>query len=170
MPYANPEVARARRRQYREANRERIRIGKKDWAQRNRARLNAQARARYAADPSKARENGRAWAAANKEKRAASNRRWYCPKRRRAKHLKQRFGVTLEQWDALFEVQGRKCATCPRTEAKWHTDHCHKTGRLRGILCHKCNLLLGYAEDNCDVLRSAINYLEIKPLDGELLQ
>jgi hypothetical protein len=62
-----------------------------------------------------------------------------------------RYGITREQWEALFERQGRKCAICPSTSPRakrgWHTDHDHGTGAVRGILCGPCNRLVGAYED-----------------------
>ncbi len=75
---------------------------------------------------------------------------------------KQRYGITQEQWDAMFESQGRCCKICKGTEhcgMGWNTDHDHKTGEIRGILCRPCNAMLGYARDNVTVLAEAIKYL-----------
>jgi hypothetical protein len=53
------------------------------------------------------------------------------------------------EWEAMFEEQGRACAICRATEPRgqgWHTDHSHVSGAVRGILCHDCNVALGYYE------------------------
>src|SRR5437763_1948078 len=52
------------------------------------------------------------------------------------------YGITPEQWEEIFETQGSACGVCGATEprgGRWHTDHCHDTGKVRGILCFKCN-------------------------------
>ena len=89
---------------------------------------------------------------------ARNNRRRHLGIRR-----KYRFGITVEHWEGLFETQGRKCAICmadnPGGKSWWHTDHCHKTNKVRGILCAHCNRLLGGARDNIKILESAMNYL-----------
>jgi hypothetical protein len=76
---------------------------------------------------------------------------------------KYKYGITKEQWDALFAKQGNKCGICgettPGSKRDWCTDHDHKTGRVRGILCHRCNLILGKAEDNAVLLLTASKYL-----------
>jgi len=75
------------------------------------------------------------------------NRKWAREYDRRGNLRK--YGITLEQWEALFDRQGRTCAICRRTEANghgWHTDHCHATGKVRGILCHDCNFAIGAFE------------------------
>lgn len=70
--------------------------------------------------------------------------------RRRAKYLWDAFRITPQEWDRVFEHQGRVCAICKRglrPGAHWHTDHHHKTGKVRGILCSQCNRALGKIED-----------------------
>lgn len=72
------------------------------------------------------------------------------------------YGITPSEWQALFDSQGRVCAICGGDEPQgneWHTDHCHTTNQVRGILCRPCNLMLGYARDNKDTLLKAIQYL-----------
>ncbi len=88
---------------------------------------------------------------------------------RKAK-LKQKFGITLEQYNKMFEVQGGRCAICKKPEIKRNNkgtdirmlavDHDHKTNNVRGLLCDKCNLLLGHANDNTTILLNAAIYLE----------
>lgn len=63
----------------------------------------------------------------------------------------------------LWKNQSERCALCFTQERRtrdWHVDHCHTTGKVRGILCHHCNLMLGNAKDNTFVLSNAIKYLE----------
>jgi len=75
-----------------------------------------------------------------------------------------KYGITLEERDAIFLAQGSKCAICQVSEnphtRQWHTDHCHATNTVRGVLCHNCNLMLGQAKDDPERLRAAIAYLE----------
>lgn len=62
------------------------------------------------------------------------------------------YGITsIQKHQMLMELQDGKCATCGsdkpqgaggRGHGQWHTDHCHKTGQVRGILCARCNLVL----------------------------
>lgn len=77
--------------------------------------------------------------------------------------LKRRYGITSEEWNALFLAQDCKCAVCkkPNIDIKrFHTDHDHQTGKVRGILCYHCNTLLGYAKDKIEILKEAVKYLE----------
>jgi hypothetical protein len=84
----------------------------------------------------------------------------YFDKRR---DLKKHFGITLENYNLLFENQGQKCAICHSTKSSgkgWHVDHDHKTGAIRGILCHFCNLALGHFKDDQATMKEAIKYLK----------
>jgi hypothetical protein len=69
---------------------------------------------------------------------------------RTVENLSGRYSLTKKQWDDLFMSQGNKCGICKTTEAGhphgWNTDHDHETNKVRGILCHECNLALGYYE------------------------
>jgi predicted nucleic acid-binding Zn ribbon protein len=88
------------------------------------------------------------------------------PKARQAQTDNNRhylYGITAEEFEARLVSQDGKCAIC-RTDT-WtgkgpHVDHSHETGVVRGILCHKCNLGLGKFNDDPDLLRAAISYLE----------
>lgn len=93
------------------------------------------------------------WAEENKERAKINKRR---------RDLQARYGMTLEQWETMLEEQDCRCAIChTKSPGKhWHTDHCHTTGEVRGILCYKCNALLGMANDNVTTLYNAIKYLE----------
>lgn len=73
------------------------------------------------------------------------------------------YGLTPEQFMALYEKQNGKCAICseaPSTKRGLHVDHCHTTGEVRGLLCHGCNVGIGALKDDAGLLRAAIAYLE----------
>ncbi|GAA2809565.1 endonuclease VII domain-containing protein [Streptomyces showdoensis] len=77
----------------------------------------------------------------------------------RAGHLKRQYGLTEAERDEMINSQGGLCAICLAAPAA-HVDHCHKTGRVRGVLCFNCNSAIGKLGDDPDVLRRAIAYLE----------
>jgi len=83
--------------------------------------------------------------------------------RRRIRRLELKYGLTPEQYAALFDTQGRCCSICksptPGRKSEWHVDHCHASGKVRGILCACCNVMLGQAKDNEYTLFEAIAYL-----------
>lgn len=78
--------------------------------------------------------------------------------------LRRLYGITLEQYREMAKAQQHRCGICgepPGTANRLHVDHDHETGRIRSLLCHHCNLMLGNARDSVDRLRQAIAYLEL---------
>lgn len=122
--------------------------------ERRRLRGNAYKRLWYAKNKEKARAQRKAWAVRNPEKRKVVLRNT---------NLKSNFGITQEDWDRLFSEQDKRCQICkcnvPRG-GRWATDHCHTTGKIRGILCMRCNTAIGGMMDNPEFLREAANYVE----------
>lgn len=76
---------------------------------------------------------------------------------------KHKYGLNKEEYYSLFKSQQNKCAICGASfdETKAFVDHSHLSGKVRGLLCTKCNILLGMANDNIEILKSAIRYLSI---------
>jgi len=82
-------------------------------------------------------------------------------------HLRYRYNITLKEYDRMFKEQKGVCAVCGRVEThKTHhgkvglsVDHNHKTGKIRGLLCTKCNTALGIMEENKELMLKLINYL-----------
>lgn len=124
---------------YRDENKETLRSKQRE----NQPRRNEQQKERYHANP-------------EKRRRAIDASL--------ASRLKKKYGLTQEQKDELFIRHGSKCPICksaePQTTKRFCVDHCHKTTKIRGILCHHCNVLLGYAKDNIEILAAAIEYLK----------
>lgn len=81
----------------------------------------------------------------------------------RAKYLLDNFKLTLEKWTTIFDFQGSRCAICGNQLIKANTDHDHKTGEVRGLLCARCNRALGRFGDSLILLRAAVAYLESPP-------
>ncbi|WP_399883076.1 endonuclease VII domain-containing protein [Streptomyces sp. BBFR51] len=77
----------------------------------------------------------------------------------RAGHLKRQYGITEAERDALIASQGGVCCICLAAPAA-HVDHCHETGRVRGVLCFSCNAALGQFKDRPDAIRRAAAYVE----------
>lgn len=95
--------------------------------------------------------------AAGKKYRNSAESRWKA-------HLKTRFGLTPEEYEAMLVAQFGLCAICglPPQEGKRLTiDHCHKSNLIRSLLCNNCNTMLGMAQDNPAILRAGIKYLRL---------
>jgi hypothetical protein len=88
-------------------------------------------------------------------------------RKNREAHLRDRHGISEEEYLEILKFQNGKCAICGKTEGRgvWSTknlfiDHCHKTRRIRGLLCDSCNRGIGLLQENPDLLRAAADYLE----------
>lgn len=87
----------------------------------------------------------------------------------RQSYLKATFGLSLDDFDAMVKSQNGRCAICGEAETatchgrvkKICIDHNHKTGRVRGLLCQRCNQMIGRGGDNVQLLKKAIVYLQI---------
>lgn len=80
----------------------------------------------------------------------------------RATQIRIKFGITIEEHDKKLAEQNGVCAICKRSiEMALCVDHDHVTGKVRGLLCHQCNFVIGNAEDNVNTLESAIKYLQL---------
>jgi hypothetical protein len=77
-----------------------------------------------------------------------------------------RYGLTSEDYERMLKDQGFRCKICPaahdlsKKHCRLYVDHCHTTGKVRGLLCQKCNSLIGFAREDAEVLSGAIAYLK----------
>lgn len=135
MPYKNPADDRAMRKRLRQANPERYNEIRRNWRNRNKEKARASARARY------------------------QHRKDF----HRERQLKANFGLTNSEYEAMFSSQNGLCAICGgagSTLRKLSVDHSHDTGRIRGLLCNPCNLMLGLFERIPDAGLRVAGYLE----------
>lgn len=107
----------------------------------------------------------------HKNKRRESNKAWNerNKNRRRDKELKRLFGVGQDWFNDRLSDQHGVCAICGNPETAKRSgkivclavDHCHASGKNRGLLCMSCNTGLGYFKDSCETLLSAVSYLRL---------
>lgn len=158
------EEYRARRaeraRRYYQQNRERLLARQKE-----RDASRREERAEYARayrermkreDPEELRARRRAKYAARREE-ALERQRWI--------NRRGRTGITKQQFERLWAAQGGRCPACSDEltdggAAGAHVDHCHKSGKIRGILCAPCNKALGAAREDVERLRGLAAFLE----------
>ncbi|KKN26029.1 hypothetical protein LCGC14_0878740 [marine sediment metagenome] len=150
---ANAQYSKAYQARWNAANRDKRRIYEKRW--------------RATKTPSELRkiwrENYRRWAKGHPEVRDQASRR----------RVLWAHGLTLESYERLLRKQRHRCAICRarHIEApmrRLHVDHNHKTGQVRGLLCNKCNHLLGNSQESVEVLRKAAQYLQQHLLSAEV--
>lgn len=136
MRHCSPEQSKA----YYAANRERIRAYQKSWYEKNKAKVS---------------EKAREYRKAHKEQ--------ICIKSRKS-HLKLKYCLSPQGYEQLLIQQESKCGICgiSHYEVRYGlcVDHNHYNGKVRGLLCRNCNLLLGACKDKSSILWKAIKYLE----------
>jgi hypothetical protein len=105
------------------------------------------------------------WVRNNRTRAREINARWKKNNPERCLDLHRRclYGISLEEIQKLREKQGGKCAICLvdfKDFSSACVDHCHTTGKVRGLLCNRCNHGLGHFRDNLSTLQRAIEYLK----------
>lgn len=112
----------------------------------------------YVVNKERIKEQQKRWRQTNKEKLAAYKR-------------KKSYGLSQEDYDLVLKEQNYRCKICsvstqaleekyPRTyHKKLVVDHCHSSGNVRALLCHHCNLFVGYLESKEHVLSEAVKYI-----------
>ncbi|MAO21337.1 MAG: hypothetical protein CMJ25_11365 [Phycisphaerae bacterium] len=82
--------------------------------------------------------------------------------RRRSNKRVTAYGVTPVQFNKMLEQQGGACAICGTSiDQKAHVDHCHTSGKVRGLLCNNCNTAIGKLKDNPEIIQSALDYVKV---------
>ena len=85
------------------------------------------------------------------------------PLKLKDKNLRRNYGISLADYINMLEAQNGRCKICrtdvPGGIGAFHVDHCHTSNKVRGLLCHQCNVGIGNFKDNISTLASAILYL-----------
>lgn len=105
----------------------------------------------------------KAWPSNNKEYKSKTMRVYY-KEESRQRHLIRKYGLTVDRYNQMFIKQEGKCVVCKRHQSEFKTslavDHCHKTNKIRGLLCQPCNVSIGLFRDDPEILLNAAAYLE----------
>src|SRR3972149_8118813 len=111
-------------------------------------------------------QNSHDWNKSNPKKHIIATKKWKGKNGRKTinARLVRTYGITIDKYDHMFSEQNGLCAICgtdnPKGRGKFHVDHAHSTGKIRGLLCNNCNTLLGFCCDHKSTLQSAIDYLD----------
>jgi len=120
-------------------------------------------------DPEKRKALHRKWIARNQGRINRRQTRYYAEHKLRffAYRLKSAYGLSVERYSAMIGKQLNACAVCgrqmtmiKRQSDSCYIDHCHSTGKVRGLVCLRCNLLIGQAGEDTELLAKAIDYLK----------
>lgn len=158
-------------RDYYYKNRSTILAKKREYHRKNQETRNAKERVYRAENPEKIRSFNQSYYKKNSEGLKAKQLLRAAGYRTAGKYshlqkkwsLKKRYGLSIEQYTKLLVAQNNLCAIClvkPK-KSSLAVDHDHKTGKVRGLLCIKCNMALGALDDNTELLFSAARYLGI---------
>jgi hypothetical protein len=136
----------------------------RQWYSLNREKVLAADAARYKANPAPKRSRNRKWAQNNREKvngyARDYNRR--NPQKVFDVWLRCKYGITSEDWEWMLIAQAGRCLVCgdPMTGRNEPcVDHCHKTKKVRGLLCAKCNQAIGLLRDSLETAKRLVLYL-----------
>lgn len=140
-------------------NREKALAATRSWAARNPEKVKEHEAAR---DKEAQRERARVYMREQREKK---------PRHVLSLKMKNVYGITLEEFEILEKSQEGVCAICKKTETwvrdgkvfRLSVDHCHDTGKIRGLLCKACNTGIGYFLHDPELLQAAIRYLKHPP-------
>jgi hypothetical protein len=134
----------------------------KRWREANKEKVRAQKRASRLRNIEAARARDRAYYLANKDKRDAQSKAYHAAGDNRLRSRLKKYGLTPDTYRALLKSQKDKCAICkakePGGNRRWHVDHCHDTGKVRGLLCSQCNVGIGMLKHSPKILKAAISY------------
>jgi len=104
----------------------------------------------------------------SEERRVYERKRWatMTPEWKMNKWLKHKYGLSFDDFHIMYEQQEKKCALCSieihmnsKDKQRACVDHCHETGRVRGILCQNCNRALGMLKDNKETIKKMLEYI-----------
>lgn len=107
------------------------------------------------------------WRKENKELYNNGAKKWRKnnPEKEYGHEIKRRYGLSLEDYNKMLVKQEMKCALCDtqhdptKKRGRLYVDHCHKTGQIRALLCSAHNCMLGYANDDVEILQRAVDYV-----------
>jgi hypothetical protein len=123
----------------------------KQWREDNPEKREAQKKRHYLKNKDRIDQKAKDWYSNNKE-------RYY------GNAILRKYGITLDEYNALRQEQDYKCAICGDHEnevgKKMFVDHNHDTGKIRKLLCTKCNVGIGMLKDSAEVLLKAAQYLQ----------
>lgn len=99
----------------------------------------------------------------NKAVVSERKKKYYNALKQKDARLRKKYGMSIKDMEAMLAAQGGVCAVCkspkPNTKDLWVIDHNHTTGRVRGVLCGRCNSMIGYSTEKLHILYGAIDYL-----------
>lgn len=180
----NKEQKKEYDRKYLKKNREKILKYQREFYKKNKETINERSRRYYRDHKEELLEKGRKYHLENKDERHKAHRKYrekykdrinkasreWCEKNKfelRKKAIERKYGLKVAEYEKLVLEQKNLCAICEKRERVSHkgqikelaVDHDHETGKVRGLLCHSCNLAIGVLLDKPELFKKAAEYL-----------
>ena len=168
MPYKDRNKKLRYDRGYRRKYRKKIQKYKESYRRQHRKELNEKQKQYYRENREKKLEYSKKYYSEHRSEVLEYFRKRYknpeVKLRQKARSRQKRYGLSSIEYNKMINKQKNKCAVCPTKLSKLpskqvHVDHDHKTGKVRGLLCQKCNLALGLLKENLLIVRSLLKYL-----------
>ena len=166
MPPKTAEAKAAYNKAYREKNKEDISAYEKAYRDKNKESIAAYQKAYREKNREKNKESIAAYNKDYYEKNKEARKNYfetYYQEKHKDTLLLRRYGITLAEKNKMQDEQGNKCKICYRdfsSDVEPNVDHCHTSGKVRGLLCQQCNVGLGNFKDNPLELVKAAEYLK----------
>ena len=143
--YKNPEY----QKQYCIDNKEKKKKARQEWYKANQERVD---------------NKSKQWRKDNPDKMLGYTKKYNksSTEKRRRSTIKYRYGLSYEDWQKIWDNQNGQCIICEKpfiSPSDACVDHNHKTGEVRGLLCHRCNCGIGYLNDDPKIMAKAIEYV-----------
>jgi len=140
--------------EWRLRNKEKIKEDKRLWRLANKDKIKEIDKRFRAKHSAKLKTDKTSWVSKNREKYKRIGRKY---------NLKQ-YGLTEHDYDSILANQNYQCLTCKtpieKLRGPLHVDHCHSTGKVRGLLCRSCNVAIGLIKEDVTIARAIISYIE----------
>lgn len=153
----------AKNKRYHENHREELRAYRKSRYVKNKGRKTAYNRAYYQINRLELLRLGKKYYESHREMKRDYKKEYWSKNRERAsaQNRDKNYGLSPGEFDTLVSKQGGTCAICNKvSKKKLCVDHCHDSGKVRGLLCFKCNFAIGQLDDSSERALSAYNYLK----------
>lgn len=137
----------------------------REWRRNNPEKSAAHAKTSRSKNKDKVLKRQRKWVEENKEKHINNSKEWYKNNKEKVRNrqLIRTFGISIVQYNEMLAAQNGVCSLCgggPDAKNKMlAVDHCHKTGKIRSLLCRGCNVGIGNLKDDPQLLENAAKYI-----------
>lgn len=157
--YSNNMSQKEYNKSWRELNKEKIKADKAEWYRKNKKSVLLYSKQYYVENKDRIRiyqrdnkEKIKSYYVNNKDKILENSKRG---------RYKNEYGITVKDYDTMLQTQNNRCAICYKSSNTLCVDHNHVTGKVRGLLCKKCNIGIGCLNDDAEILANAIKYLSL---------